>query len=129
MSIVDLALACLTYFAVKHTIADYFLQTRFQWKNKGRYGHPGGLLHAGIHVLLSVPAFLILAPPSATFAICLLAAEYLVHYHCDWAKEQVCRAWRLTNVDAGFWRAFGVDQLVHALTYVAMVEALLLARP
>ncbi len=120
----DMLLACLAYFAVKHAIADYFLQTRYQWANKGRYGHPGGLLHAAIHVVFSAPALLILPPPSLNFGLGLLAAEFVVHYHCDWTKEQVVKRMGLTFADNAFWRAMGVDQLVHGLTYIAMVRAL-----
>ena len=28
----------------------------------GRYGHPGGLIHAGLHGLLSLPALMVTAP-------------------------------------------------------------------
>lgn len=33
----------------KHFIIDFPLQTKYQWSNKGIYGHPGGILHAGLH--------------------------------------------------------------------------------
>ena len=120
----DWLLLGLAYLAFKHAIADFFLQTRYQWANKGRYGHPGGLLHAGIHVVFSLPILLILPPPNQTYGLAVLAAEFLVHYHCDWTKEKIVKVngWTFTN-DA-FWRAMGVDQLVHGLTYIAMVRAL-----
>ena len=36
----------------KHLIVDFPLQAfPYQYKNKGTYGHPGGLLHAGLHLL------------------------------------------------------------------------------
>ena len=124
MPLNDLILACLTYFAVKHAIADFFLQTRYQFSNKGRYGHPGGLLHAGIHSVFSLPALAILPPPTLSYGLAVLAAEFVVHYHCDWTKEQAVKRLKLGFTDNGFWRAMGLDQLVHALTYIAMVKAL-----
>ena len=56
----------------------------YQWRNKGFYGHPGGLLHAGIHLVLTLPVFLLLIPPSLAFAAAVVAGEYIVHYHIDW---------------------------------------------
>ena len=121
----DELLLGLAYLAFKHAIADFFLQTKYQWSNKGRYGHPGGLLHAGIHLVFSLPILLILPPPNLTYGFAVLAAEFLVHYHCDWTKEQVVRSNNWTFQNDAFWRAMGVDQLVHALTYIAMVRALM----
>ncbi len=117
-------LLCLAYLLVKHAIADFFLQTKYQWSNKGRYGHPGGILHAIIHIAFSAPILLMLPPPDAMYGATVLAAEFLVHYHCDWLKEQVVRRNSWTFTDDAFWRAMGVDQLVHGLTYLAMVRAL-----
>ena len=47
---------------VKHFVCDFVVQTPYQIMNKGRYGHPGGLLHAGIHaaatgLVLSISTF------------------------------------------------------------------------
>jgi Protein of unknown function (DUF3307) len=120
----DTLLLAIAYLAFKHMIADFFLQTKYQWSNKGRYGHSGGLLHAAIHTVLSAPVLLILPPASIEFGAAVLAAEYVVHYHCDWTKEQVVKANKWTFTNDAFWRAMGVDQLVHGLTYVAMVRAL-----
>ncbi len=114
----------LGYLLVKHAIADFFLQTQYHRANKGRYGHPGGLLHAAIHVAMSAPVLLILAPPSLDYAAAVLGAEYLIHYHCDWTKEQVVKRAGWTPTTDKFWRAMGLDQLVHGLTYVGMVWAL-----
>lgn len=120
----NLMLACLAYLVGKHAIADFFLQTRYQSVNKGRYGHPGGLIHAGIHAILSAPILVMLPPSSLNYGLAVLAAEYVVHYHCDWLKEQLIwrRGW--TSTDGAFWRTLGADQLVHNLTYIAMVRAL-----
>lgn len=120
----DWLFICLAFLALKHAIADFFLQTRYQWSNKGRYGHPGGLLHAAIHVAMSTPLLLMLPPVTAAYGAAVLGAEFLVHYHCDWAKERIVARAGLTPTDNGFWRAMGIDQLIHALTYVAMVRAL-----
>lgn len=121
----DLALFAFAFLAVKHAVADFYLQTRYQWANKGIYGHPGGILHAAIHLVCSVPLLAILPPPSLVHGVAVLAGEFLVHYHCDWTKEQLVKRNGWTPTTNAFWRALGTDQLVHALTYVAMVAALM----
>jgi len=47
---VELLLILLLF--TKHFVLDFPLQTKFQWSNKGTYGHPGGLLHSGFTALL-----------------------------------------------------------------------------
>ena len=106
-------------FQLKHFIFDFPLQTRYQLRNKGIYGHPGGILHAGLHVLGSIPAIMIVAPPLWLAAL-LLAGEFGVHYHMDWTKEQVLKKFGWTSRDYGFWQALGFDQMVHHLTYISM---------
>lgn len=110
--------------AIKHTLADYTLQTPYQIRNKGRYGHPGGLLHAGTHILLTLPVFLVLPASSVALAAAILAGEFLLHYHLDWSKEQLTKRYKLTQKDTMFWNLFGLDQLLHMLSYVAIIAIL-----
>lgn len=112
-------LTVLIWLEIKHFIADYPLQTLYQLKNKGTYGHPGGILHSGIHVAGTALAFL-LVPPTLALGAAILVGEFLVHYHVDWAKENIIRRMGYTATDRGFWWAIGVDQLIHHLTYVAI---------
>ena len=124
LTMIDGMLLGLAYLMAKHALADFFLQTKYQWANKGRYGHPGGLLHAAIHVALTVPVFLLLPPPTTIYGSYVLLAEFLVHYHCDWLKEQIVKGRGWTFLHNEFWRAMGIDQLVHGLTYLCIVRAL-----
>ena len=117
---IDILLA-LTLLWTKHTIADYFLQSLWQVTNKCRYGHPGGLLHALIHVALTPIVFLVLPMPAPAIVGYLLLGEYVIHYHLDWAKEKTVRTKGWGFMDAAFWRAFGIDQYAHFLTYIGMI--------
>lgn len=110
--------------SVKHTIADFFLQTAYQFSNKGIYGHPGGLIHSGLHAALTLPVFLILPPSSATLLFAIVAGEFIVHYHLDWSKEQLVKHYNLTPADPWFWHLFGLDQLGHLLTYAVIIYIL-----
>jgi hypothetical protein len=56
-SAIDVLTAALAYLLVKHAAADFFLQTAFQWRNKGDYGHPGGIVNVAIHAALTLPVF------------------------------------------------------------------------
>jgi hypothetical protein len=120
---IALVLWSLALLQVKHFICDFALQSTFQVRTKGIYGHPGGFLHAGIHILGTIPVFLLIRP-SLGLGIGILVAEFVVHYHIDWSKEQVLRRLGLTTADGGYWIALGFDQLLHQLTYVAIVAVL-----
>jgi hypothetical protein len=105
----------------KHFIVDFPLQTPYQWQNKGTYGHLGGLLHSGLH---GTATFLILSfftPLAIVFGI----VDFLVHYHIDWAKMKINAhyGWR-SDSHPQFWTLLGLDQYLHAMTYIAMVAFL-----
>jgi hypothetical protein len=122
-------LGAIAYLMLKHAIADFFLQTATQRREKGIYGARGGFSHAATHVVLTAPVFLML-PYTAALALALMAAEFALHYHIDYAKEQFVRRNGWTSHDTPFWWAIGLDQLLHGLTYVGIVwAAVLSARP
>jgi Protein of unknown function (DUF3307) len=123
---VALILWCAVLFQVKHLACDFVLQTRYQYANKGIYGHPGGLLHASIHALGSIGPVLMLTG-EWRLAASLIAAEWGVHYHADWLKEQIVKRRALSYDDALFWVVFGADQFVHQMTYVVMIAAMVRA--
>ena len=53
--------------------------------------------------------------------------EFVIHYHVDWAKEQVGRRLNATPQTSLYWHALGIDQLLHGLTYVGIVAVLVWA--
>lgn len=108
----------------KHFICDFPLQA-FPWmyRNKGIYGHAGGLAHAGIH---AAGMWIVLA----FFFPWWLAAvggciDAVAHYHIDWVKVNLTAVmgWRPDNSD-WFWVLLGADQLLHYLTYLAIIAIL-----
>ena len=122
--LVILVLAAVAVLMLKHTIADFYLQTPYQYLNKGIYGHPGGLVHSAIHVALTPLVYLVLVPGSLLIALAIALGEFAVHYHVDWLKEQITHRNGWTVQDRGFWYALGTDQLVHGLTYLLIVGIL-----
>jgi hypothetical protein len=73
----------------KHAVADFYLQSAYQYLNKGTYGHPGGIEHSAIHAALTPLVYLVIAPASLMLALIIAISEFLLHYHIDWLKEQV----------------------------------------
>ena len=105
---------------IKHMFADYFLQTKMMLDGRDQYLHFGRFLHAGVHALGSLIVFLIIGAP-ISFILPLVIAEWAVHFHIDWWKGRHTSDQQLTPADAAYWRASGVDQALHQLTYVAVV--------
>ncbi len=103
---------------LKHFICDFPLQMfPYQYKNKGTYGHPGGVIHAGIHFIgMAIICWNFNLPPSLPFL------DAFIHYHIDWAKMNVNAHFNLTpTTSESFWLLLGVDQFLHYLTYLFLL--------
>jgi len=107
-------------FQLKHFICDFPLQKPYQYLNKGIYGHGGGILHASIHATATLLILLFFTTESE--ARWLAAADFLIHYHIDWAKVKINKryGWKCDNSEK-FWYLLGFDQLLHQLTYIGII--------
>ena len=111
------ALLCLF---IKHFICDFPLQASpWMYKNKSTYGHAGGIAHAAIH---SIGTFMVLAYWLGAAAWVFALADMMIHYHIDWAKMNLNSkfGWQASTSE-WFWILLGFDQLLHHLTYFAIV--------
>lgn len=117
----NLILAAMAYLLAKHAVADFLLQTAYQRQTKGIYGALGGFTHCLTHVVLTAPALLLFPALGARLALGILAGEFVIHYHLDWLKDQAVKRNGWTSHDTPFWWALGLDQLLHGLTYVAIL--------
>ncbi|WP_146348077.1 DUF3307 domain-containing protein [Phaeobacter marinintestinus] len=115
-----LLLICLLQ--VKHMFADYFLQTPKMLSGRGEYWHMGRAQHAGVHVVGSIIVFVIMGAP-VLFTLVIVALEWVIHFNIDYCKARYSDDKDLNPTQALFWRAAGVDQALHQLTYVAMAWA------
>lgn len=107
---------------IKHFVVDYPLQGPYQYRNKGTYGHFGGILHSGLHGISTTAILLIMFPAFPTSAIFLGFIDFTIHYHVDWMKVWVNRLMNWTpTTSEQFWWLLGFDQLLHTLTYVGFV--------
>jgi len=121
-----MVLYLVTLLMIKHFLGDFTpLQNHYMLANKGIYGHWGGISHAGVHTILSF-VVLFMASTGFTeirlgFIFYICVGEFLIHYHMDWFKEFLIRVKKWRNTDYQYWLLFGADQLVHHLTYIAMI--------
>ena len=121
--------------SIKHFIVDFPLQAfPYQYKNKGTYGHPGGLLHSGLHAIgtfivfmllfwwIAGPAFARVFDQALHYSLLLAAADGVIHYHIDWAKMNINKKFNLgPTTSEWFWQTLGADQFLHTLTYIGLV--------
>lgn len=101
---------------VKHFLADFCWQTDRMLKDKGHFGRLGGLQHAGLHGALTYVILMHFLGVQACIMLAVLDA--VIHYNVDLVKVRA--SVRLTPQDNAFWIWFGLDQLAHALTYLAI---------
>ncbi len=129
---------------LKHLAADGPLQSKYQLKHKGTLGHPGGLLHAGIHTgltALCLVGWLLWAPvgfqaSDGLVIAAILLAEFSIHYFTDFTKIKLDRHFGWSKVEVApdgtaslrisshaYFIIFLADQTVHSLTYVWILYA------
>jgi len=112
-------LGLFTLFALKHLLADYFLQFSFMFKDKGIYGGKGGISHSGVH---GVGTFLILTTVTSPFlAILFGILDSLLHYHIDFTKSYIRNNFKYPEYGNAYWMLHGTDQFLHMMTYVLII--------
>ena len=120
------ALFLLLLLQIKHWYADFVVQTYMQTVKKGVWLHPIGISHSLDHVYCTLTALLIFSFFFPTPVLLILAIgfiEGIIHYIIDFVKVKYgCK----DNTKPLFWNQFGMDQLAHQLTYLAIVAYLLL---
>lgn len=107
-------------FQIKHLLADFVLQSGWMVRNKGIYGHPGGIAHSAMHAVMTVPV-LIWTPLGMGAVLGIAACEFVLHYHTDWFKDQVLKRAGYGPTEKGYWVLMGLDQFAHQLTYVGIL--------
>jgi hypothetical protein len=120
--IVFIALAAVAVLMFKHAVADFYLQSTYEYMNKGTTAILAAFQSA-IPVALRPLVYLVIAP---TLLLSLGAAsEFLLNYPIDCLKEQIAHRNGWTAQDRCFWFALGTDQLVRGLTYLVIVAVLI----
>jgi len=108
----------LALFGIKHFICDFLLQFPYMIREKGIYGAEGGIHHAALHASFTLLICAFFAD-NGHDAVTVAAFDGLLHYHIDWAKQQLNQGLRTS--DRMFWVWLGADQGLHYLTYVGII--------
>ena len=119
-------LALLALLQIKHWYADFKIQTYMQTVKKGVWLDLTGLSHSADHMwctLVALMIFSLLHPIGALTILLISISEAVIHYIIDFVKVKYgCK----DNTNPLFWNQFGLDQLAHQLTYLAMVCIILI---
>jgi hypothetical protein len=114
---------------IKHFVVDFLAQTPYMYKNKGKFGHWGGIQHSYYHAVIT--GLLIMWVPTLSvimFAMIMLT-ELVLHYSIDFLKVNLTSKWELAELKEThleiysdkYFYMFGLDQLLHYLTYVWII--------
>jgi hypothetical protein len=119
-------LALLFLFQIKHWYADFKIQTYMQTVKKGVWLDPIGISHTVDHIwttLVVLMIFNFFHPIPAFTIIAVAVLEGFYHYMIDYTKVKYgCK----DNTKPLFWNQFGLDQLAHQTSYLAIVWYILL---
>jgi len=114
---IELFLALLIFFQLKHFVADFVLQNVWMLQ-KARPGWdfvPPLSIHCGVHAGLTLAAALYVNPSYWWLAI----LDFVVHFTMDRIKAGPRYLGRFHDVRSkAFWVTFGIDQMVHHLTHL-----------
>jgi hypothetical protein len=111
---------------VKHFYADFVLQTYMQTVKKGVWLDPVGISHTTDHIwctLVVLLLFSLFVPISGAVIIIIALIEGAIHYLVDYNKVKYGSK---DNTKPIFWTQFGLDQLAHQATYIAMAWYILI---
>lgn len=111
---------------IKHFVADFVLQSYMQTVKKGVWLDPIGISHSiehGVCTLAVLMLFCFFAPIPVGVMIVVTILEIISHYLIDYSKVKYgCK----DHTKPIFWSQFGLDQLLHQLTYIAIIWYIIL---
>jgi hypothetical protein len=114
-------LILLTLLQIKHWLIDFVYQTDDMIQYKGLYGAGAGVEHSFWHGAATVMILMLFTP--IEWAVILAFVDFIVHYHVDFLKMRYGEQ-DITNKK--FWHHLGFDQMLHQLTYIGIIYALLI---
>lgn len=120
MQLATMTVLMLIWLQVKHYVADYLMQPKWVLFAKGDMRRAGGYVHAAIHAVGSIPAYLIAGLELVDIAI-LCVAEFVVHYLVDFIKVDLSARSKGGPDTMIYWALHGGDQLLHQLTYAGLI--------
>ena len=114
-------LLILVLLQIKHWYIDFVNQTDAEVASKGIYGDWPGIQHSGKHGLATMLIFIPFVGLQVAFILGMV--DFVIHYNTDWAKMHYGNRDIKTKA---FWAQLGLDQMVHQLTYLALIALVVL---
>lgn len=112
------SMTIMTLLLLKHYLADYVFNPAYEPTEKHIYGSTGSLAHLGMHMLWCFTLLLGFLPIGTVAIVTLF--DGFIHYHEDYIKTKYLH--KRKGLSDKLRRCItGMDQLVHMLTYVAIV--------
>ena len=101
----------------KHFICDGPLQTKAMVVAKSNYGAWMGIAHSGLHAIGTALVIAIAGFP-LLLIFWLAVLDFVLHYHIDYAKENLVKYSGWTVHNGQFWWALSADQMLHQFSYL-----------
>lgn len=121
MTPVQIFIALIIFFQVKHFIADFVLQNVWMLQ-KSRPGWdfvPPLAIHCIVHAGITFVTALVVKPGEWGIAAGLCILDFAIHFTMDRIKAGPRYLGRYNDVRGkAFWVSFGFDQMVHHLTHL-----------
>lgn len=115
----DGSLLVLLGLVLKHYVADFLLQYPWMISEKGSLNQIGGYAHAFIHGA-GTGLWFWLYGVGLGWILLLAFAEFVVHFAIDFTKARTSDHISSTQQPRLFWGLYGLDQLLHYLTYFVL---------
>jgi len=110
---------------LKHLVIDFLWQPEYEWRNKGTFGHPGGIIHSLKHAVITI-AILIIFNHNVALVFLIAFAEFVAHYLIDYSKMNINKHYKYSpDKNSEFWYLLGVDQFLHQVCYLLIALAVL----
>ena len=110
-------------FQIKHFVADYLIQMKFNHYFMRKFDHTGWIVPLAVHSLShGILSFLILlCVASFPLALILGIADTVIHFIMDRIKASPDMLGRYSPDEPEYWQALGIDQMVHHLTHYGLI--------
>ena len=105
---------------IKHWYIDFVNQTLDEVNGKGIYGNAYGIMHSIKHGVATMFIFWAFTG-GFEYSVIIGLIDFALHYHIDWAKNNINKKYNYTPENPKFWSWLGADQMAHSLTYLALV--------
>jgi hypothetical protein len=104
---------------VKHAIVDVGIQRHLGWMGKEKYFSKLAQMHYVGH---GIGTFLVLSGTGIVPALIAGVVDWWCHWQIDYTKSRINHTYKITASNKIYWWILTIDQLLHYLTYLIIVQ-------